>query len=170
MGSKAWVSGQPWASLVVRVAAGLILIIAGLVKVRDLDETIRAVRAYRFLPEAIVPLVGSAMPYLEIVVGVGLVFGVFTRVGAVLYSLSMVAFLVGLAWVWTKGYSIDCGCFGGGGEVDPSKTNYPSHLVRDLGFLSMGVFLYAFPRSKYSVDGWLEGDVALQPDEALIAQ
>ena len=44
-------------------------------------------------------------------------------------------FIVAIASVWYRGISIDCGCFGGGGEVDASQTQYPAEIARDLGLL-----------------------------------
>lgn len=153
-----WAKTQPWLSMIVRLAMAGILIAAAIPKFADLGQSVRAVRAYRLLPEAVVPAVGNALPFFELVLAAVLIFGIFTRFAAFTWLLMMAGFLVGVIWVWAKGYSIDCGCFGGGGNVAADETNYPLHLMERLGFIAMGVFLAVFPRSALSMDAWIRGD------------
>ena len=48
---------------------------------------------------------------------------------------------------WARGLSIDCGCFGGGGAVDPEQTAYGRELLRDAGFLLLAGWLVVRPRT-----------------------
>lgn len=153
-----WDVIQPWISFVVRIAMAGILIAAAIPKFADINQSVRAVRAYRLLPEAVVPFVGTTLPYLEILLAVILLVGAMTRAGAWVWNVMMLGFMIGVIWVWAKGYSIDCGCFGGGGEVEEGQTNYPLHLAERIGFLIMGTFLAIFPRSALSLDGWMVGN------------
>lgn len=150
-----WTTLQPWLSLVVRLSLAGILIFAATPKIQDLPASVRAVRAYRLLPEAVVPLVGNLLPFLELLLAVFLIVGLFTRLASMVWLVMMFGFTVGVIYVWVKGYSIDCGCFGGGGDVAEGTTNYPAHLAERLGFIALGAYLFAFPRSKFSVDGWM---------------
>ena len=69
-------------------------------------------------------------------------------------ALLMVAFIVGIASVWIRGYSIDCGCFGGGGDTSPEGRDlrYATEILRDLLFAGMAVWLVAWPVTKLSLD------------------
>ncbi len=71
-------------------------------------------RAYRLLPESVVPVVGHGLPILEILVGLCLVLGLLTRVTAVVSGLLLLAFIIGISSAWARGLQIECGCFGGG--------------------------------------------------------
>ncbi len=146
---------QPWLSLVVRLGMAGILIAAAIPKIQNIPQSIRAVRAYQLLPEAVVPFVGTMLPFLELALALVLLIGAFTRAASVVWLAMMAAFLVGVIWAWSTGLSIDCGCFGGGGEVDASETNYPFYLMERLGFIALGTYLLIWPRSKFSVDSWL---------------
>lgn len=147
---------QPWLSLAVRLSLAGILIFAAVPKLMDLPQSVIAVRAYRLLPEAIVPLVGHMLPFVELVLALLLLIGVFTRLSAAVWQLMMLGFLVGVIWAWSQGLQIDCGCFGGGGELAEGETaNYPLHVAERLGFLALGGYLLIFPRSRYSVDAWM---------------
>jgi uncharacterized membrane protein YphA (DoxX/SURF4 family) len=129
---------------------------AGIAKMTDLPASVRATRAYRILPEALVPLVGNALPFLEVAVGFFLLIGLFTRWAAVVYLLMMSAFVAGTAWAWIRGYQIDCGCFGGGGDLAVGvKADYAAHMVQRAGFVALGMWLLIFPRSVLSFDRWI---------------
>ena len=52
---------------------------------------------------------------VELVVGACLVLGLLTRVAGGVSALLQVAFIIGIASVWARGISINCGCFGDGG-------------------------------------------------------
>ena len=151
---------QPWLSLLVRLGMAGILIAAAVPKALDIQQSIRAVRAYELLPEAVVPLVGTMLPFVEFVLAAVLLVGAFTRAASVVWLLMMAGFLTGVIWAWSTGLNIDCGCFGGGGEVAESETNYPFHLMERLGFIALGTYLVIWPRSKFSVDGWLTPEPA----------
>lgn len=162
---RGWTTAQPWLSLLVRLGMAGILIFAAIPKIQDLPASVRAVRAYRLLPEEVVPFVGNMLPFFELLLAVFLLAGLFTRIASVVWLLMMVGFTIGVIWVWAKGYSIDCGCFGGGGEVEEGATNYPIHLLERLGFSALGVFLLIFPRSKFSLDAWMNAGANDVPQE-----
>ena len=54
-------------------------VVAGVLKLPDPAAGVRSVRAYQLLPEGVVPLVGYALPVLEVLVGACLVLGLLTR-------------------------------------------------------------------------------------------
>jgi uncharacterized membrane protein YphA (DoxX/SURF4 family) len=143
---------RPWAATAGRVVLGVVLLVAGAIKLPDPAASVRAVRAYDLLPEAVVPAVGYGLPLLEVVVGLLLVAGLATRWAAVVASLLMAAFVIGIASAWARGLTIDCGCFGGGGQVDAADTRYPAELARDAALLALSLFLVRRPTSRWSAD------------------
>jgi uncharacterized membrane protein YphA (DoxX/SURF4 family) len=125
---------------------------AGLAKITDLPASVRAVRAYEILPEAVVPLVGDALPMVEILLGVLLLLGLFTRFAAITFGALMVVFIIGIASAWARGLAIDCGCFGGGGSITPDQTKYPLEILRDLGLVAVSAVVAWWPRTRLSLD------------------
>lgn len=148
----------PWLATVARLVLGAVWVTAGLLKIGDPAASVRAVRAYRLLPEPAVQIVGAGLPAAELVLGVLLIVGLGVRVGAVLSALLLAAFVVGIAAAWARGLRIDCGCFGSGGELGPGQEpSYGLELARDAGLLALAGLLAWWPRSRFSVDGWLLG-------------
>ncbi len=146
---------QEWVTLLARLILGVTLLVAGLLKVTRLDASVQSVRLYQLLPWELTSFVGSALPIVELALGLLLITGTFTRLTAVLGSLLMVAFILGIASVWARGISIDCGCFGDGGAVEASQTQYPLEIARDTGLLLAGLWAAWRPRSPFAVDNWL---------------
>ena len=150
---------KPWISLLVRFGMAAILIFAAIPKLTHIDESIRAVRAYRLLPEAVVPLVGTMLPVVELLLAVVLLLGLFTRLAAFVWLIMMAAFVFGVAWAWAKGYQIDCGCFGGGGDLAAGETaHYWGHMAERAGFVILGIWLAIFPKTPFSLDRWMSNE------------
>ncbi len=141
--------------LLVRVGLAAVWLVSGAIKVSDLNQTYIAVQAYDLLPAGAVSVVAAGLPFLELLLGVLLLAGLGTRLVAIASAVVLVAFIFGVAQSWARGLTIDCGCFGGGGQVAAGETNYPQDLARDIGFLLLAVWLVVRPRSLASLDGWL---------------
>ncbi|CAN5628909.1 DoxX family membrane protein [soil metagenome] len=144
------------AGVLARVLLGGVWVVAGLLKLPDPNENVRAVRAYQLLPESLVTVVGHGLPVLEILVGVCLLVGLLIRVTAVLSALLLVAFVIGISSAWARGLSIDCGCFGGGaGPTENAQAKYPWELARDVGLLLLSGWLVWRPRTPLAADNRL---------------
>ena len=111
-----------------------------------------AVRAYELLPTAIANFLGFVLPWLEIGLGLLLILGVAVSISGLFGAIIMFAFIIAIAQAWARGLSIDCGCFGGGGPIDPDQTKYLSEIIRDIGLFGVGIFLYYFPKGRFALD------------------
>lgn len=144
-----------WVGLLARLILGGALAYAGVLKVGRPLTSARAVQAYQLLPFDLAAYVGYALPVIELILGVMLVLGVFTRISAVIGTALMVVFIAGIASAWARGLTIDCGCFGGGGVVGADETAYPSEIARDLLFAACGAWLIWRPATALSLDSRL---------------
>lgn len=142
---------------VVRLGLAAVWLVSGAIKVADLNQAYVAVLAYDVLPASVVGVVAAGVPFLEVALGALLLVGLGTRVVAAVSVVVLVAFVAAVAQAWARGLTIDCGCFGGGGQVSAAETNYPWEIARDVGFLALAGWLVARPRTLLSLDGWLTG-------------
>jgi uncharacterized membrane protein YphA (DoxX/SURF4 family) len=132
---------------VARLGLAAVFLVSGVLKAIDPDATYVAVRAYDLLPKLGVALVAGLLPWLEIAIGLLLLVGIATRAVAIASTVLLLAFMAGVTQAWARGLSIDCGCFGGGGAVDPGQTTYGLELLRDAGFLLLAGWLVVRPRT-----------------------
>jgi uncharacterized membrane protein YphA (DoxX/SURF4 family) len=138
--------------LLARLTLGVVLVVAGALKVTSPAVSAMAVRAYQLLPYDVAGVVGVALPVVEIAAGLLLVLGLLTRPAAVVGGLLMLAFLVGIVSAWARGLTIDCGCFGGGGTIAAAQTHYLSETLRDVGLALCAAWLVVRPRTAFSLD------------------
>ncbi len=131
---------------------GGVFLVAGVLKAIDPQSSVAAVRAYQLLPSSLATIVGWGLPFAEIALGLLLLAGIATRAVAVGVAMLLVIFIAGVVSAAARGLSIDCGCFGGGGAVDPGKTAYGVELVRDTGLLLLALWLIWQPRSRLTLD------------------
>ncbi|RCV47388.1 MauE/DoxX family redox-associated membrane protein, partial [Marinitenerispora sediminis] len=116
-GPSRWAAAQPWVSLAARLGLAAVLGVAGISKVGAPALSVQAVEAYQLFPDSVNQFIGYTLPFFEIALALLLVAGLATRyVGAVGGAL-MVVFIAGIISAWARGLSIDCGCFGSGGQV-----------------------------------------------------
>ena len=142
-----------WISTGARLVLGGVFLVAGGLKVIDPQGSVVAVRAYKLLPNSLVTIVGWGLPFAEIALGLLLLAGIATRVVAAATAILLIIFILAVVSVAARGLSIDCGCFGGGGEVAPGQTAYGIELVRDFGLLLLALWLVWQPRSRLTLDG-----------------
>jgi uncharacterized membrane protein YphA (DoxX/SURF4 family) len=143
---------QPWLTLIARLILGGVLLAAGALKIGSLQKSAMAVRSYELLPVPLANFLGYTLPWIEIGVGLLLISGVLVRISGLIGAVTMLAFIIAISWAWARGLSIDCGCFGGGGTIDPEDTKYLSEIIRDIGLLILGIYLYFYPKGRFGLD------------------
>lgn len=145
-----------WVGLAARLILGVTYLVAGVLKARDLQATQMDTRAFRILSYDVANIWGTFMPFLEVLLGLLLIAGLMTRMTAVLGGLLMIAFIIGISSVWSRGIVIQCGCFGSNGKL-PTTAAYKWDILRDVGLLLCAAWLVIWPRTKLSVDRVLWG-------------
>jgi uncharacterized membrane protein YphA (DoxX/SURF4 family) len=151
-----WHDARPWLATAARLIVGGVWIAAGALKVGDLTASGRSVVAYRILPYDASMSLGAVLPFLELALGVLLVLGLATRIAAAASVVLFAVYIGGIASVWARGLSIDCGCFGtGGARTGDQAPQYALEILRDIALLVVAGFLALYPRSRVSLDGQL---------------
>ncbi|WNM40770.1 MauE/DoxX family redox-associated membrane protein [Micromonospora halotolerans] len=161
-----WPAVRPWLGIAARLGLAAVWLVAGAAKVDDLAASGRAVNAYQVMPYDLATVIGAALPFVELALGVLLLLGLATRLAAGVSAALLVVFIAGITSAWSRGLAIDCGCFGSGGQLAAGQApSYLPEILRDLGFLVLAGFLLTWPRTPFSVDGWLAGDTVEVDDE-----
>src|SRR3546814_3040563 len=91
-----------------------------------------------------------ALEYIVIGAFLGVVR--FTLWSALLSGLLFLVFIIGIASAWQRGLQIDCGCFGGGGQIADATSKYPLEIARDVGLLAASALLVWRPRTRLALD------------------
>jgi putative oxidoreductase len=144
---------SPYATLASRVLLGGVFLVAGAAKMFDPGSLAASIRSYELpLPEWFVSLSAHALPYLEVMLGLYLLAGLFTRTAAWATNGLTLLFLLALMQGALRGLEIDCGCFGSSaGET----SNLWLAAARDVGLLALGLHVTLAPLGRFSVDALL---------------
>src|SRR5262249_24330786 len=126
---------SPWLTVRVRIALGLIFIVAALPKIVDPPAFAHAVYNYRILPGSLVNLVALTLPWLELLSGLALVLGLFRRAATLVVGGLLLVFLAGISLNLARKNPIDCGCFdpkAAGKSREERLADMRGVLVRDV--------------------------------------
>jgi uncharacterized membrane protein YphA (DoxX/SURF4 family) len=139
---------HPLFLLLLRVALGLVFIVASLDKIENPGQFARNIANYRLLPYEFTDGVAIVLPWLEITAGSLLVLGVWTRANALLTSSMLLVFIFAVSQALWRHLDISCGCF----STDPlahKMTRWT--LYWDIIWFSWGVIVIAFHSEAYSL-------------------
>lgn len=127
------------AVFVVRFAVGATLVVAGASKVFHAASLAAAIAGFRLLPATIVGPLALALPYFELLVGIYLLVGLFTRATATVAAVQFLLYAGAIASAVVRHIPANCGCFGPG---DTAVSDWP-HVAFD-GSLAIAAAFVAF--------------------------
>jgi putative oxidoreductase len=149
-----FIAANRYLILVLRVLLAAVFLISSFGKLVDIERySVDAVYNFDILPMALARFFGLVMPFIELLCGLGLLFGVLTRLAALGVSLMSAAFFIAKGIVLAQGRSIDCGCFGAVVETLASVT-----IFMDIPMVIMALLImFAPPQSRHwaSLGTWL---------------
>lgn len=126
--------------LIIRIVVGGIFIYSAFTKITDLEYFAKSLYNYRILPEQSLNLFALIIPWLEMIIGLFLVFGIFVRESALLGAFLMIVFIAAISIAIVRGLDIECGCFG---TKDGSRVGL-LRIIEDLLILLGFLWLAAF--------------------------
>lgn len=130
--------------LIFRLVLGVTLVYASLDKIANPDQFARIVYNYRILPEFLINVFAVTLPYVELVTGLFLIFGLFIESASLLASFLFVVFIIAISINLLRGIDLNCGCF----STDPAgKKEGASLLVSDFIYLYLGLMVFFFHKN-----------------------
>jgi uncharacterized membrane protein YphA (DoxX/SURF4 family) len=131
---------SPWLTVRVQIALGLFFVVAALPKLVDPPSFAHMIYNYRLVPGAFVNLMALAMHWLELLTGLALILGIWSRTSAALVGALLLVFIGAISANLARGNAIDCGCFdvsAANKTVEERLTDMRFVILRDAGMLLM---------------------------------
>ena len=119
-----------------------VLLYASVLKLGASERFTITVAKFGMLPEAWAGVFALALPWVEMLAGLLLLIPRTARAGAFFAAALLLVFIAALAWAWSQGYTIDCGCFGAEDKQVPGNA-IPLALARDGALLAITLLLAA---------------------------
>ena len=136
---KHWLT-HPWLTVRVQIALGIIFVVAAWPKIVDPPSFAHMIYNYRILPAGLINVSALIMPWVELVIGLCLILGVWVRPARWLVTAMLVVFMIAISINLVRGNAIDCGCF----DTSAANLTYEERirdmwmvLLRDAGMLLM---------------------------------
>lgn len=109
--------------LIIRFILGFVFIYAGAEKILEPGLFANSISNYRLVPELLLNLIAVTLPWIELITGIFLVFGIAVKENAIIINILLVLFIVMIAISLFRGLNIECGCFGtaGGTKISVYK-------------------------------------------------
>lgn len=123
---------------ILRVLVGGVFVAAGAMKIVEPAQFATDIANYRLLPYATVNLAAITLPWIEVVAGLLLVTGVWTRASALVVTGLCVVFLAAIAQALARGLDVRCGCFG---TVEARRIGIGA-LATDIVFLVSAAWVW----------------------------
>ena len=94
-----------------RVILGFVFVYASIHKIADPESFAKSIENYRILPLFSVNVVSIIVPWIELIVGLFLMFGVFIKASSFIATFLMLFFSLLILVTIIRGIDISCGCF-----------------------------------------------------------
>jgi uncharacterized membrane protein YphA (DoxX/SURF4 family) len=107
--------------LIARLVLVGVFVMAALPKIQDPVAFASSVAAFRVMDSGLSGWVALLLPWMELIIGLGLLIQPIRLVSGALMGMLLLLFIALHASAWIRGLDISCGCFGaetGGAESD----------------------------------------------------
>ena len=126
--------------LSIRIFLGFIFVFAAITKVIDPIGFSQSIYNYRLMPDFTINFLSIAFPWIELVAGILLIFGIAVKENSAILSALLFVFIVAIIISIARGLNIDCGCFG---TVEGSKVGLIK-ILENVGLSIIGLILMKF--------------------------
>lgn len=145
---------KQWIAFVARLGLGGVFLVAGGLKIGHFDLFASQIAGFQLLWHPLIAPLALLLPFIEVLAGVYLVLGLFTRFAAWVAALEMALFAAAVASAVMRGITTSCGCFG---PNDKTVTSWPE-AGRDLAFAAVGVLIALWAPGALALDRRMGSD------------
>lgn len=147
------IKSNGWIELAARWILGLTFIYASFHKIVFPADFAKIVYGYDLFPEISINLIAIVIPFLELVIGLALIIGIYPRSAAIIISGLLLAFIAASAINLIRGHEFNCGCFSAGQSGYASSPSLT--IARNIFYLALGVQIFLFKGNRRSCFGRL---------------
>jgi len=142
---------SPQFLLYARLTVGGVFLVSAISKMMDKPGTEASMARYVFLPRGSGKFIANYFPFVELIVGLLLLFGLLTRLAAIAALGLFAMFTFFIVYDLTHNRNVSCHCFG---KLSDDKVT-PMSVVRNVFLMLLALLLVI------GSDGWLGIDGAL---------
>ena len=101
---------NPYLILLIRCLLGLVFVYASYDKILDPGKFARDIANYHIVPFGLENSIAIVLPWLELLIGAGIILGIFIDGSIVLSGSFLILFIFMIFQAMMRGFNIECGC------------------------------------------------------------
>ena len=101
---------NPYLILLIRCLLGLVFVYASYDKILDPGKFARDIANYHIVPFGLENSIAIILPWLELLIGAGIILGIFLDGSVVLSGSFLILFIFMIFQAMMRGFNIECGC------------------------------------------------------------
>ena len=101
---------NPYLILLIRCLLGLVFVYASYDKILDPGKFARDIANYHIVPFDLENSIAIILPWLELLIGAGIILGIFLDGSVVLSGSFLILFIFMIFQAMMRGFNIECGC------------------------------------------------------------
>jgi uncharacterized membrane protein YphA (DoxX/SURF4 family) len=131
-----------------RVALGVLFVSVSIEKIADASAFAASISSYRIVTGDMALLAATILPWVELLCGCGLLFGLFVRGSSFLVLIMLAVFTIAVLSALWRGLDISCGCY----TQDPGAARLGWWKVGENSILLLiSLLVYNHPDLGFSV-------------------
>jgi len=135
-----------------RTIVGLVLVVAAIDKAADPSAFAVSITNYKLVSEGPALALATILPWIELVTGLCVLFGVLRTGGAVVASGLFAIFAALMASALARGLDISCGCF----SQDPGVGTISGiRILENVGLLVASILIARSDNGSFSVEEYI---------------
>ena len=132
--------------LIARMLIGGILIYSSFEKFIDPSGFADAINNYHIIPFGLENSSAIILPWIELIIGICLILGVFIDGAAVIVIIIMVVFIIAITYAILSGYNIECGC-----GLKPGEMVGIQKIIEDFTCLILALMILKRPKHRFEL-------------------
>ncbi len=138
--------------LTARVFLGSLLLVASIDKIADPLAFARSIEDYRILSGPLAMIVATVLPWVEMICGMAIIFGLIIPGAALLSGALLIVFTLAVLSALFRGLDISCGCF----SQDPTAARLGwMKVVENVILIALSAYLYFSASIRFSLEHYL---------------
>ena len=101
---------NPYLILLIRCLLGIVFVYASYDKILDPGKFARDIANYHIVPFGLENSIAIILPWLELLIGAGIILGIFLDGSVVLSGSFLILFIFMIFQAMMRGFNIECGC------------------------------------------------------------
>lgn len=144
---------NPHLVLLTRIFLGLLFVVGSLEKIVDPAAFAHSIGNYKLLPPWLPMTAATVLPWIELLCGFCLLFGIFIRGSSFLVSTLLIVFTLAVVSGILRGLDISCGCF----TQDPAADKIGwMKVLQNSTLIVLSLFLYYSNSARFTLFSFIE--------------